>query len=723
MFIVVLDVDDRNDSPVGLQLEHDLGERRKELRALYELNQALLTPGFNAQQICQSVVRLLEPAWQYSDATVVRVTLGNVAAESKGFVVTEWMQQADVLVNQVARGSIQVGYTTAKPSASANEGPFLTEERALIQAVADRVGLWLQRTEAELNADQRGSWLSHLLSSAPLVFFTFTSEGIFTASEGKGLAALGLAPGEVVGQSIFDLYAGDASVIDAVTRSLAGEDVVAVAATTGRIYQTRFTPEFDGEKHVTHVMGVAVDVTELQSSTDQLQASESKYRALASANPDMMFIMDRNGICIDYVPAPGLSPGLDPSEFIGKPLDEFVRTELGRQAKGAISEVFASSIPTTVEYEGENPRGSGRFSNYEARIVPNPPDRVLVLVRDVTSRVAADRLLKLVEGALDAAMDAVVITDPSGTIQWVNDAFESLTGWSADEAIGKNPRDLFKSGRHGDAFYKELWNTIKSGKVWHGRIVNNRKDGSSYFEEESITPVMDMAGQITQFIAIKRDVTSLHELELAAEEINSRYTAVADAIDDGLIVANAQGAIVSVNRAAANMFRYLPSELIGQPLALLMPNRYIARHDEAFAAAIANGPRLRGQLLEVDGKRKDGSEFAAALTVTQLKNDRSGMFAGVIRDVSEQRKSREALEARAREIEGLNGLAQLQIKEQSAVFAKLTNLVSQLADASVTMDQLAATANSDTATSASVHLAHVIHQLDILIDSATRSSA
>jgi hypothetical protein len=154
-----------------------------------------------------------------------------------------------------------------------------------------------------------------------------------------------------------------------------------------------------------------------------------------------------------------------------------------------------------------------------------------------------------------------------------------------------------------------------------------------------------------------------------------------------------------------------------------MPGRYQDRHKEAFAGAVSGEARLAGQVLNVEGKRKDGSEFAAALTVSAPKHNKSGQFAGVIRDVSEQQRSQQAFEARTREVEGLNHLAQLQIKEQDAVFAKLGQLVSQLAESSIAIDKLAENAASDQATSASVHIAHVIHQLDELIASAARSNS
>jgi len=128
--------------------------------------------------------------------------------------------------------------------------------------------------------------------------------------------------------------------------------------------------------------------------------------------------------------------------------------------------------------------------------------------------------------ALQSAANAITITDRNGVIIWVNDAFTQLTGYSATEAIGQNPRAL-KSGMHDPAFYKNMWRTILADHVWHGTLVNKRKDGTLYTEEMTITPVSEASGQITHFIAIKQDIT---DRQRAEEEIRSLNTDLAERV-------------------------------------------------------------------------------------------------------------------------------------------------------------------------------------------------
>ncbi|HST06802.1 MAG TPA: PAS domain S-box protein, partial [Gemmatimonadaceae bacterium] len=138
---------------------------------------------------------------------------------------------------------------------------------------------------------------------------------------------------------------------------------------------------------------------------------------------------------------------------------------------------------------------------------------------DITERSRAQEQLRLQGAALNAAANAIVITDRAGVIQWSNPAFSDLTGYTAVEAVGRNPRDLSKSDQHDQAFYKELWETILSGQVWRGEMINRRKDHRLYTEEQTITPVRDGQGAITHFIAVKQDTTERNRI---AEEIRQR---------------------------------------------------------------------------------------------------------------------------------------------------------------------------------------------------------
>lgn len=134
------------------------------------------------------------------------------------------------------------------------------------------------------------------------------------------------------------------------------------------------------------------------------------------------------------------------------------------------------------------------------------------LERELAERKETERTLRLQSGALEAAANAIVVTDTRGQIQWVNAAYTSLTGYALKEVVEKNPR-ILNSGIHNKAFFKSLWDTILSGRVWHGELVNKRKDGTLYHEEQTITPLLDQTGAITHFIGVKQDITRRKETD------------------------------------------------------------------------------------------------------------------------------------------------------------------------------------------------------------------
>jgi PAS domain S-box-containing protein len=120
--------------------------------------------------------------------------------------------------------------------------------------------------------------------------------------------------------------------------------------------------------------------------------------------------------------------------------------------------------------------------------------------------------LKLQAAALAAASNSIVITSPSGEIEWVNDGFVALTGYTHEEAIGKTP-SLLASGEQDAEFYRELWETVSRGDTWHGELVNRRKDGSLFTTTETISPIKNESGTVEHFLAIQEDVSSEREAQ------------------------------------------------------------------------------------------------------------------------------------------------------------------------------------------------------------------
>ena len=133
----------------------------------------------------------------------------------------------------------------------------------------------------------------------------------------------------------------------------------------------------------------------------------------------------------------------------------------------------------------------------------------------------ATRELKLQTKAMEASANSIVITDKKGCIQWVNPAFCKNTGYSLNEVMGQNP-EIIKSDKHDEHFYHDVWTTIISGTVWDGVFINKRKDGSLFYDKTTITPVIDKDNNITNFIAIKEDITRQVQADKEMEHVEEK---------------------------------------------------------------------------------------------------------------------------------------------------------------------------------------------------------
>jgi len=142
-------------------------------------------------------------------------------------------------------------------------------------------------------------------------------------------------------------------------------------------------------------------------------------------------------------------------------------------------------------------------------------------IQDITDRKERERELQKFRKAVEEAGHSILVTDTDGTIEYANPAFEEVTGYTREEAIGRSPA-ILSSGAHDDEFYRDLWTTILDGETWRGEIVNERKNGEPLVIDQTISPLTDEDGTITHFVAINRDVTELKERRRQLERQNER---------------------------------------------------------------------------------------------------------------------------------------------------------------------------------------------------------
>jgi nitrogen fixation negative regulator NifL len=205
--------------------------------------------------------------------------------------------------------------------------------------------------------------------------------------------------------------------------------------------------------------------------------------------------------------------------------------------------------------------------------------------------------------AIAQAADGIVMTDTQGTIRYVNPAFTRMTGYRADEVVGQNPR-LLKSDRQDPTFYQHLWQTVLAGQVWHGQLINRRKDGTCYTEEMTIAPVQDARGALTHFMAIKQDVTERLAAEEALRQREEQYRSLVAHIPDALWTADTEGRTVFASANHEQICGYTPEELCqhGVWFDHIHPED-VPRVRSAYEALVADGTMFD---VEYRLQRKDG---------------------------------------------------------------------------------------------------------------------
>jgi PAS domain S-box-containing protein len=203
---------------------------------------------------------------------------------------------------------------------------------------------------------------------------------------------------------------------------------------------------------------------------------------------------------------------------------------IGKEAADLWSEwpdLVSAFVTNPVEHE-EHRLGDSTFFEVRTTPITDTLGRYslrLIELSDITQRKMAEERNQLQSYALEAAANSVMITDRNGIISWVNSALTETSGYTKEELIGRNP-NIFNSGVHPPAYFKNMWDTLLAGRSWRGETVNRHKDGTLYTEEQTIAPIMDENRQVVNFIAVKQDVSDRKALEKLRDDLV--YTIVHD---------------------------------------------------------------------------------------------------------------------------------------------------------------------------------------------------
>jgi urea ABC transporter urea binding protein len=253
-----------------------------------------------------------------------------------------------------------------------------------------------------------------------------------------------------------------------------------------------------------------------EQAEEAMRQSEDKYRRLAESTEAILWEYDISSDRWTYV-APQCERilGYQPEEWTNL---QFWVDHIHQEDRDSTTKYCADCTARGESHEFEY-----RFQKKDGNVIWLR-DVVTVITRDelpvamrgfkvdITARKLAEEDRERLMTAIGQAAEVVVITDAKGTIQYVNPAFERITGYTPEEAVGQNPR-ILKSGEHDEIFYREMWDTLIGGQPWSGRFINKKKDGTLYTEEAVISPVVNASGTTVNYVAVKRDITEEIKME------------------------------------------------------------------------------------------------------------------------------------------------------------------------------------------------------------------
>jgi PAS domain S-box-containing protein len=418
---------------------------------------------------------------------------------------------------------------------------FDQEEMAILEQLSRDVSFGVHslreraarvRVEGALHKSQ--AMLKSITDTIPELIFVKDLEGRYTFANPATLHVMGKQEQDVLGQTDTGIYsdARTGQMLVDIDRRIMDSGVSAVVEeivdgpTGHRVWLATKTPLRDAQGRVMGLVGSALDITDRKRTEDALRASESRLQFAMEGANDGIWDVDLEKGSVFLSPRGCEMLGYSPLEFNADIIswNQMVHPDDLPATQAALGRCLSGEAPLfQVEQRLRHRAGHYLWTLARGKVSQRDADgnavRLTGTHTDITQRKHTDADRERLTTAIEQAAEMVLVTDTQGTIVYVNPAFEAVTGYTRAEMVGHTPR-MLKSNAQDKAFYRELWETISSGRTWRGRVINRKKDGTHFTEESTISPVRDADGVITSYVSVKRDIT--RDLALEAQLLQSQ---------------------------------------------------------------------------------------------------------------------------------------------------------------------------------------------------------
>jgi len=411
------------------------------------------------------------------------------------------------------------------------------------------------------------------------------------------------------------------------------------------------------------------NITYSKRSEEAIRESEEKFHLLLNSTGEAIYGIDLNGNCTFCNPSCLRLLGYEnESQLLGRhmhdlihhtrkdgthyPVEECCIYQAFREGKGTHvdDEVFWRADGTSFETEYRSfpiirdCNTVGSVVSFVDITIRKQAEREIIALNESLEERVLERTAEVAKlsHAIEYSSATVVITDTEGNIEYANPRFEQLTGYSIEEAIGKNP-SILKSGETPHEVYEELWSTIMLGYEWKGEFCNRKKNGDLYWESASISPVKNAEGVITNFIAVKDDITERKQAEDALRQSERHFRSFFDLGLIGMAITSLEKGWVEFNATLYKMFGYSREDFARLTWTELTHPEDLESDLAQFNRVLAG--EIDGYTLEKRFIRKDGSTLFAVISANAVRNNDGTVdyFVALVHDITNRKKMEDVL--------------------------------------------------------------------------------
>lgn len=503
-----------------------------------------------------------------------------------------------------------------------------------------------ERKNAENALREKTALLSGLLASIPDIIFFKDRQGVYLGCNPEFSRFVGKDTAGIIGSTDYDLFGKDVAdsfreqdrIMMDKGEPRRNEEWIEYPDGTKILIETLKAPLRDAEGKIIGLLGVSRDITKRKMAEEE----NIRLASIVASSDDAIIGINLDGSVASWNRGAEKMYGYAASEVLGRHISMLVPPDKTGEQKEVIAKIKNGQRVEHLETVRLRKDGQSMTVSLSISPIENMEGRITgisAIARDITRQKQAEAELRKLSRAVQESPATVVITDVKGNINYVNPKFTRITGYSLQEVIGQNPR-ILKSGETTSDDYKELWNTITSGREWRGVFHNKKKNGELYWESASISPIKDEQGVITNYIAVKEDITAMKK----AQDELAKLSLVASKTDNAVIITNNQGFTEWVNDGFIRLTGYTLAEMIGKKPGPVL---------QGPATDPATIKRIREKLKkkepfteEILNYTKNGESKWISMDITPIYNDRGEVvkFISIQRDITRRKETEAALQ-------------------------------------------------------------------------------